>query len=96
MDPTEHEQDPARRPSRRKRALLLVLAAAAIAIPSVAIAGGGGSSGSLSPAPADDDIPSIWTQDEDRSDGKRFERDGRDCPFKHRNRGTDAADERDL
>jgi hypothetical protein len=95
MDPSENEQDLGRRPSRRKRVLGLLLIAAAIAIPSVALAGGGGgSTGSLAPAPAKDDVPSIWLQDEGR-DGKRGDHDGRDCPFKHRNRGT-GADQRDL
>ena len=93
MDPSEHEQDLGR-PSRRRRVLGVLLVVAAIAIPSVALAGGGsGSSGSLAPAPSDDDIPSIWLQDEGR-DGKRGH-DGRDCPFKHRNRGT-GADQRNL
>jgi hypothetical protein len=97
MDPTEHEQDPGRRPSRRRRVIGLLLVVAAIAIPSLAFAGGGGgSTGSLSPAPADDDVPSIFLQDEGDRDGKRGDHDGRDCPFKHRNRGVDSTDQRDL
>ena len=98
MDPSEHDEKDLRAATRRRRIVVGLLATAAIAIPGIALASvGGGTTGSAQPAPAaDEDVPSIWTQD-GSSEGRDGRHDGRKCRRKDRDGGSDTSfQQRDL